>query len=118
MKRLAPSILFIIALSPVYLVSDAAAQTEPAVVFSVNYANCVNHMNNKLSGDVLNPDAQPVYVSEVTGSFYNNGGNLLFTDHTLLASPVIPSGGSSPFTLTVTTGSCNLVTSYELQAIS
>lgn len=118
MNRLILSILFIIVLSMVFLPSDAAAQTGPAVLFNVNYANCVNHMNYVLSGDVLNPDAQPVYVSEVMGSFYNNGGNLLFTDHTLLASPVIPSGGSSPFTLTATTGSCNQVTSYQLQAVS
>ena len=94
----------------VFLLTDAAAQTDPAVVFSVNYANCVNYMNYVLSGDVLNPDAQPVYVSEVTGSFYN-GGNLPFTAHTLLALPVIAPGGSSPFTLTTTAESCDQVTS-------
>ena len=112
------SIPFIILVSLVFLSSDAAAQTGPAVVFNVDYANCVNHINYVISGEVLNPNAQPVYVSEVMGSFYSHGGTLLFTGDALLAFPVIASGGSSPFTITVTSGGCSQVTSYQLQAVS
>jgi hypothetical protein len=87
------------------------------VVFEVNSANCVNSHEYVVTGSVGNPNSVPVYVSEVIGSFYNNGGSLLFTLHALLASPLIAPEDSSSFVL-AGSGGCSLVASYQLQAFA
>jgi hypothetical protein len=113
-------ITFIVTLPLLFVLPYAAAQTDSEFVISVDSAECVLSAGSSpyyvVSGDIWNVVSAPIYVGEVTGSFYNQYGTLLFTAYTMVGTPLIAPAGSSGFTLSAANQDCSQVASYHLEA--